>query len=219
MSSAGRYKYAFLGIAIGIGLGLGGGTVIDLDALHPDKVELEAALETIKNRGDILTIEISDLRKNVRLKEIEVSRLEGEISEMRADIGIPLVESEAEVDRLQAEIASLDLERKSIEAQISPLSFQLEELRQPSFEGWFQTNRIQQFLGPDYHEITGTLVNYGTARGSNVDINFRWFNGAQLVSSSTLSIESVPGRSVVRIDTSHVFDETADRFTWDITFG
>ena len=143
MSSAGRYKYAFLGIVLGIGLGLGGGTVIDLDASHPDKVELEAALETIKNRGDILTIEISDLRKNVRLKEIEVSRLEGEISEMRADIGIPLVELEAEVDRLQAEIASLDLERKSIEAQISPLSFQLEELRQPSFEGWFQTNRIQ----------------------------------------------------------------------------
>jgi len=219
MSSAGLVGTALVGLVLGIGLGLGAGFIgLTPDFLDPEKVELQSALERAMVREDGFENEILDLQENLRLNEEVVSRLQSHINEIQANIGIPIEEFEAEVDRLQAQIASLNSERNSMDAQIASLTFQLEQLRQASFDGQFQSIRIPNFFGADRHDITGTLVNYGTSMGTNVNIIFRWFNGAQLVSSSTLSIGSVPGRSVVRVDTSHIFDEAANRFSWEITF-
>lgn len=219
MSSAGLVGTALVGLVLGIGLGLGAGFIrITPDFLDPERVELESSLERAMTREEGLENEISDLQENLRLIEDEVSRLESQINEIQANIGIPIEEFEAEVDRLQAQIAALNSGRNSMDAQIASLTLQLGQLQQPSFEGQFQSVRIPNFFGADGHDISGSLVNYGTSTGTNVNIIFRWFNGAQLVSSSTLSLGSVPGRSVVRVDTSHIFEDPANRFSWEITF-
>lgn len=126
-----------------------------------------------------------------------------------------------EIIRLETEVNGLQLDKASLESQVSDLDSQIDSLSEPQLH---QVNLVWSDFHPDIGNpaitISGNAFNSGTELAYNVILTVEIYdNNDKSLRSEELSLGTIEGKSYQSFDTSIIyFGGDADHVTTSLTF-